>query len=206
MSNIRWSTIAARLPGRTDNEIKNYWHTRLSKKYLKNNPFPKTGLKIEDDQNNPSEVDSIFPNAPKASNSDGYNESPMSSELSIVDYISSSASDPSGEICEIQTTEENIGSSETYGDFQSLLEQSFSMENLYVLEGFGATVQGDFSKEEPQILLEQTFSMEGSDVMGGYEAIPSHGIEVSTSQRGFQEGQYLFPSNCEGGTVFGPNF
>ncbi|KAL6213477.1 hypothetical protein ACLB2K_012924 [Fragaria x ananassa] len=28
----RWSLIAGRLPGRTDNEIKNYWYTRLSKK------------------------------------------------------------------------------------------------------------------------------------------------------------------------------
>nr|QSD99560.1 MYB family transcription factor [Melilotus albus] len=31
----RWSLIAGRLPGRTDNEIKNYWNTHLSKK-LKN--------------------------------------------------------------------------------------------------------------------------------------------------------------------------
>ncbi|XP_062098637.1 transcription factor MYB1-like [Humulus lupulus] len=30
----RWSLIAGRLPGRTDNEIKNYWNTILSKKIL----------------------------------------------------------------------------------------------------------------------------------------------------------------------------
>lgn len=33
---FRWSAIAARLPGRTDNEIKNVWHTHLKKK-LKDN-------------------------------------------------------------------------------------------------------------------------------------------------------------------------
>ncbi|GMI74789.1 myb domain protein 14, ARABIDOPSIS THALIANA MYB DOMAIN PROTEIN 14 [Hibiscus trionum] len=35
----RWSAIAAQLPGRTDNEVKNHWHTTL-KKRLKQKPCP----------------------------------------------------------------------------------------------------------------------------------------------------------------------
>ncbi|CAL9165395.1 unnamed protein product, partial [Musa hybrid cultivar] len=30
----RWSAIASQLPGRTDNDVKNYWNTRLKKKLL----------------------------------------------------------------------------------------------------------------------------------------------------------------------------
>ncbi|XP_044465574.1 transcription factor MYB41-like [Mangifera indica] len=38
----KWSAIAARLPGRTDNEIKNYWHTHIRKRLLRNGIDPVT--------------------------------------------------------------------------------------------------------------------------------------------------------------------
>ncbi|KAK8630432.1 hypothetical protein V6N13_079225 [Hibiscus sabdariffa] len=38
----RWSLIAGRLPGRTDNEIKNYWNTHLSKRLISQGTDPNT--------------------------------------------------------------------------------------------------------------------------------------------------------------------
>ncbi|KAF5819105.1 putative transcription factor MYB-HB-like family [Helianthus annuus] len=38
----KWSRIASQLPGRTDNEIKNYWNTHIRKKFLKAGIDPKT--------------------------------------------------------------------------------------------------------------------------------------------------------------------
>ncbi|XP_057531375.1 myb-related protein 330-like isoform X2 [Amaranthus tricolor] len=46
----RWSIIAGRLPGRTDNEIKNYWNTHLSKRLLSQGTDPNTHKKLSESE------------------------------------------------------------------------------------------------------------------------------------------------------------
>ncbi|KAK6161300.1 hypothetical protein DH2020_004681 [Rehmannia glutinosa] len=63
----RWSAIAARLPGRTDNEIKNVWHTHLKKKLKIHqssqdskrhsiNPIPKCDPKVLENSNSDQNI------------------------------------------------------------------------------------------------------------------------------------------------------
>uniref|UniRef100_A0A453RQK3 Uncharacterized protein n=1 Tax=Aegilops tauschii subsp. strangulata TaxID=200361 RepID=A0A453RQK3_AEGTS len=44
----KWSLIAARLPGRTDNEIKNYWNTHIRRKLLGRGIDPVTHRPLTD--------------------------------------------------------------------------------------------------------------------------------------------------------------
>ncbi|KAL6519657.1 hypothetical protein OROHE_017347 [Orobanche hederae] len=50
----RWSLIAGRIPGRTDNEIKNYWNTHLSKKLISQGIDPKTHKPFNINHNPPT--------------------------------------------------------------------------------------------------------------------------------------------------------
>ncbi|KAJ4886508.1 Transcription repressor MYB5 [Raphanus sativus] len=52
----RWSLIAGRIPGRTDNEIKNYWNTHLRKKLLSQGIDPQTHKPLDADHKPGEEV------------------------------------------------------------------------------------------------------------------------------------------------------
>nr|XP_043628657.1 MYB-like transcription factor ODO1 [Erigeron canadensis] len=50
----RWSKIAASMPGRTDNEIKNHWNTHIKKKLLKMGIDPATHKPLQKDTDAPN--------------------------------------------------------------------------------------------------------------------------------------------------------
>ncbi|KAJ4905927.1 Transcription repressor MYB6 [Raphanus sativus] len=52
----KWSLIAGRLPGRTDNEIKNYWNTHIKRKLLSHGIDPQTHRPIKDSETVPSQL------------------------------------------------------------------------------------------------------------------------------------------------------
>ncbi|KAA8516942.1 hypothetical protein F0562_017240 [Nyssa sinensis] len=57
----RWALIAGRIPGRTDNEIKNYWNSHLSKKLISQGIDPRTHKPMNP---NPNSSGNIYPTIP----------------------------------------------------------------------------------------------------------------------------------------------
>ncbi|KAK6278845.1 hypothetical protein POUND7_019112 [Theobroma cacao] len=142
----RWSAIAARLPGRTDNEIKNVWHTHLKKRLkqyqtkpgTKQNTKSKSKIKCESSDNIvPSQSESGNP-----SSSTGYDipartetpgqtprsPQPSSSEISSITNATTATTDR--EVNNTDVKAENIDSWEYFPEIdESFWSDAMSSDN-----------------------------------------------------------------------------
>ncbi|XP_072960258.1 transcription factor MYB30-like [Typha angustifolia] len=117
----RWSAIAARLPGRTDNEIKNVWHTHLKRRVaLKQTPQERKKKKVE--SKSPTSLES---NSPQRSLSDELSTSVT--ESSTITTSSSAAN--------VGVKDESISSQEV-GE----IDESFWMSDALPMRSRGLEV------------------------------------------------------------------
>ncbi|XP_010274769.1 PREDICTED: myb-related protein Myb4-like [Nelumbo nucifera] len=140
----RWSAIAAKLPGRTDNEIKNVWHTHLKKRLRQyqtttNTKRPSTGVPKRD-TNTPKESHSVnFPIIPAFENPvypPVSSPQQSSSELSSV----TESSVITGENQNTGIKDELVESSETFPEIdESFWSGALSAENSGIPVDYPAT-------------------------------------------------------------------
>ncbi|KAA8546237.1 hypothetical protein F0562_003024 [Nyssa sinensis] len=77
----RWSLIAGRLPGRTDNEIKNYWNSHLSKKIRREKQS--TGITSEECM--PQTIRTMETNTKEKVREEGTSETDVYSKISHIE-------------------------------------------------------------------------------------------------------------------------
>ncbi|KAL3741221.1 hypothetical protein ACJRO7_016794 [Eucalyptus globulus] len=127
----RWASIASRLSGRTDNEIKNYWNTRLKKRFLMENLQMPTAwdVKVNSSHNDP-----------------------LSCQDSSIALIDATKAQNLGSACGIDRVDETlVNGLVSPGNKidkveENIWEQLVALKDLYILEDFESTCSNSGTK------------------------------------------------------------
>ncbi|CAK9159274.1 unnamed protein product [Ilex paraguariensis] len=132
----RWSIIAAHLPGRTDNEIKNHWHTYLKKRSKQNSTCDEP--KVSSDDHSHGETSSTDQPSPLNPENHRILEScPLSPQL-VSGEFSTSTTDSAGENGRELGRDDDVSPGEIFaepvGDFwtEPFLEDDYNSMNDFV--------------------------------------------------------------------------
>ncbi|XP_051127966.1 transcription factor MYB15-like [Andrographis paniculata] len=126
----RWSAIAAKLPGRTDNEVKNYWHTNFNRRRKRSRCARKSSDNIIERMKTNNPIPILLQQTEESSSSDDH----------VYVLESSSSSSSSGSNCgdmmmicggEMQSEPSDSNSLESTGRSFSIFEESFVVDTSY---------------------------------------------------------------------------
>ncbi|XP_022715268.1 transcription repressor MYB6-like [Durio zibethinus] len=134
----RWSLIAGRLPGRTDNEIKNYWNTNISKKLQGQQSHSLSNRKPQPSQANSNSCvirtkatrcTKVFLNRPEPELEDTkpslLRPSSLSEELESSEYVPKEDNDPSNFMIDLEVDENFLSEFLLNSEFSQLQPSHF---------------------------------------------------------------------------------